>query len=229
MAWHWAQTLDQQQAEESNTGGFRHRHWRHHTSKAAPPQPQPVNLGQGTGGGALVNYWLRRRRECELLRGSDRSQREVEGLQQQVGLVGWPSLLVLLLSSPTSAEPLPPLHYSWKQPARPSPPSALSEGPSRHVQLKNNFATPSCAILLQNFFGTKSTHHPAGTSPTVRGRERGARWLARIVGKQVRSWSNWHGLHQLGGWTRQRLLLQAKSKKEAQQTCAAFWIQTVAI
>ena len=83
--------------------------------------------------------------------------------------------------------------------AGPSPPSALSEGPSRHVQLKNNFATPSCAILLQNFFGTKSTHHLAGTSPTVRGRERGARWLARIVGKQVRSWSNWHGLHQLGG------------------------------
>ena len=44
---------------------------------------------------------------------------------------------------------------------------------------------------------------------SVEGRGAG---LARIVGKQGGSWSNWHGLHQLGGSTR-RLLLQAKGKR----------------
>ena len=136
MAWHWAQTLDQQRKATLPAGG------------ASTLQTNPnLNLCQGTG--VLINYWLCRR-ECELLRGSDRSQRAaVLSWMQKVGLV-WPSLLLLLLllvSSPTSAEPLPPLHYSWPPtgPQRPSPRSALSEGPSRHnVQLKNNFATSLC-------------------------------------------------------------------------------------
>ena len=174
MAWHWAQTLDQQQAEESNTGGFRHRHWRHHTSKAAPPQPQrqsgPRHRGEelsstiDSGGGESASFYEALTGARERWRGCSSSRLDWLG-----DLAAGPAAVLSNLCRATATTALQ-LEATGPQP-EPSPPSALSEGPSRHVQLKNNFATPSCAILLQNFFGTKSTHHPAGTSPTVRGRK----------------------------------------------------------
>ena len=119
------------------------------------------------------------------------------------------------MSSPTSAEPLPPLHYSWAPtgPQRPSPRSALSEGPSPPAPAEEQLCS-AVQFFCKTAASLARKVHIVRDGPVVLsgGGGRGKARLARIVGKQVRSWSNWHGLHQLGGSTR-RLLLQAKGKR----------------
>ena len=225
MAWHWAQTLDQQQAEESNTGGFRHRHWRHHTSKAAPPQPQRQSgpRYRGRSSRQLLAPEERVRAFTRLWPEPERGG----GVAAAAGWIGWVTFAAGVLSNLCRATATTALQLEATGPAKPTIrtfrrtfPACPAEEQLCNAELCNSFAK-----LLWHKKYTSSGRDQS----YCQGKGEGARWLARIVGKQVRSWSNWHGLHQLGGWTRQRLLLQAKSKKEAQQTCAAFWIQTVAI
>ena len=141
----------------------------------------------------------------EKVRAFTRLCRSLE-LQQLVARVGWCDLPWSCPLQPLQSHCHPPLHYSWPPtgPQRPSPRSALSKG-----QLCNAVQffckTASSASL------PRKVHLVRPGPILLSGEGRGAR-LARIVGKQVGSWSNWHGLHQLGGSTR-RLLLQAKGKR----------------
>ena len=116
-------------AEESNTGGTGAT-----TSKAAPPSRQSGPRYRGRSSHQLLTT-------DEKVRAFTRLCRSLE-LQQLVARVGWCDLPWSCPLQPLQSHCHPPLHYSWPPtgPQRPSPRSALSEGPSRH-QLKNNFAT----------------------------------------------------------------------------------------
>ena len=190
-------------AEESNTGGLR--------ALLAPPhfKPTPTSIWAKVRGEELsstIDSGGERASFYEALTGG--------GELQQLVAAGWTGVTFAagVLSNLCRATATTALQLATNRPATAKPTIRT---------FRRTFPAPAEEQLcnaVQFFCKTASSASLARKVHLVRpgpirlsGEGRGAR-LARIVGKQVRSWSNWHGLHQLGGSTR-RLLLQAKGKR----------------
>ena len=189
-------------AEESNTGGC----WRLHTSSQPQPQSGPSKV-RGEELSSTIDSVGESASFYEALTGGGE-------LQQLVAAAGWTGVTFAagVLSNLCRATATTALQLATNRPAAAKPtirtfrrtfPAPAEEQLCNAVQFFCKTA-PSASLA-------RKVHLVRPGPVLLSGEGRGA-GLARIVGKQVRSWSNWHGLHQLGGSTR-RLLLQAKGKR----------------
>ena len=156
MAWHWAQTLDQQR--KATLAALGRCCWRHHTSI----QPQPQS-GPRCGG--------RSSRQLLTLEERVRAFTRLWPEPERAAAAGWIGVTFAagpgVLSNLCRATATTALQLATNRPATAKP----------TIRTFQRTTLQRCAILLQNrllgFFATKSTPRPAGTNPAVRGGERG--------------------------------------------------------